>query len=42
VKVVATRRYPGPAFDELVDVEVLPLDKLREPRDDVEGLVVAN
>jgi glyoxylate reductase len=42
VKVVATRRYPGPAFHELVDVEVLPLDELREPRDDVEGLVVAN
>jgi glyoxylate reductase len=42
VKVVATRRYPGPAFDELGDVEVLPLDELREPRDDVEGLVVAN
>jgi lactate dehydrogenase-like 2-hydroxyacid dehydrogenase len=42
VKVVATRRYPGPAFDELGDVEMLPLDELREPRDDVEGLVVAN
>jgi glyoxylate reductase len=42
VKVLATRRYPGPAFDELADVEVLPLDELRELRDDVEGLVVAN
>jgi glyoxylate reductase len=42
VKVVATRRYPGPAFDELDDVAVLPLDELREPRNDVEGLVVAN
>jgi glyoxylate reductase len=42
VKVVATRRYPGPAFHELVDIEVRPLDELREPRDDVEGLVVAN
>jgi glyoxylate reductase len=42
VKVVASRRYPGPAFDELHDAEVLPLDELREPRQDVEGLVVAN
>jgi glyoxylate reductase len=42
VKVLATRRYPGPAFEELADVEVLPLDELRAPRDEVEGLVVAN
>jgi glyoxylate reductase len=42
VKVLATRRYPGPAFDELADVEVLSLAALREPRDDVEGLIVAN
>jgi glyoxylate reductase len=42
VKVVATRRYPGPAFDELEDVEVLPLAAFDGPRDDVEGLVVAN
>jgi glyoxylate reductase len=42
VKVVASRRYPGPAFDELHDAEVLPLDELRDPRQDVEGLVVAN
>jgi glyoxylate reductase len=41
VKVLATRVYPGPAFDEL-DVEVLPLAELREPRDDAEGLIVAN
>jgi glyoxylate reductase len=38
LKVLATRRYPGPAFEELRDVEVGPL----EPRDDVEVLVVAN
>jgi glyoxylate reductase len=38
LKVLATRRYPGPAFDELGDVEVGPL----EPRDDVEALIVAN
>jgi lactate dehydrogenase-like 2-hydroxyacid dehydrogenase len=42
VKVVATRRYPGPAFDQLADVEVLPLSTLERPRDDVEALVVAN
>jgi glyoxylate reductase len=38
LKVLATRRYPGPAFDELEDVEV---GQLRS-RDDVEVLVVAN
>jgi glyoxylate reductase len=38
LKVLATRRYPGPAFDELDDAEIGPLD----PRDDVEALVVAN
>ena len=42
MKILATRRYPGPAFDELADVEVLPLSSLTEARDDVEGLVVAN
>jgi glyoxylate reductase len=38
LKVLATRRYPGPAFDELRDVEVGPL----EPREDVEAVIVAN
>lgn len=38
MKVLATRRYPGPAFDELGDAEVGEL----RPRDDVEVLVVAN
>ena len=38
---LATRCYPGPAFDEL-DVEIVPLGGLREPRDDVQGLIVAN
>jgi len=42
VKVFATRRYPGPAFGELDDVEVAPLERLEAPRDDVEGLIVAN
>jgi glyoxylate reductase len=39
VKVLATRRYPGPAFDELDDVEVATLDGARP---DVEALIVAN
>jgi glyoxylate reductase len=38
LKVLATRRYPGPALDELRDLEVGPL----EPRKDVEALIVAN
>jgi glyoxylate reductase len=38
LKVLATRRYPGPAYDELHDVEVGPL----EPRADVEVVIVAN
>jgi glyoxylate reductase len=42
VKVLATRRYPGPAFEELDDVEVSPLAELTQPRADVEALVVAN
>jgi glyoxylate reductase len=42
LKVLATRRYPGPAFDELAEVEVQPLAELASPRPDVEALVVAN
>jgi glyoxylate reductase len=38
LKVLATRRYPGPAFDELGDAEIGSL----QPRDDVDVLVVAN
>lgn len=41
MKVLATRCYPGPAFDEL-DAEVLPLAELAAPREDVEVLVAAN
>jgi glyoxylate reductase len=41
VKILATRRYPGSAFDELAP-EIVPIAELREPRDDVEGLIVAN
>jgi glyoxylate reductase len=42
VKVLATRRYPGPALEELGDVEVVPLALLDAPRSEIEGLVVAN
>jgi glyoxylate reductase len=42
LKVLATHRYPGPAFDELGDVEVRALAELESPRPDVEALVVAN
>jgi glyoxylate reductase len=42
LKVLATRRYPGPAFAELVDVEVQGLGDVNAPRPDVEVLVVAN
>jgi lactate dehydrogenase-like 2-hydroxyacid dehydrogenase len=42
VKVVATRRYPGPALDELSELEVAPLASLDRPRADIEGVVVAN
>lgn len=42
MKVLATRRYPGPALDELADVEIVTLASLEGPRPDVEGLVVAN
>jgi len=42
LKVIATRRYPGPAFDELDDIDVLPLADLGGQRPDVEGLLVAN
>ena len=39
LKVLATRRYPGRAFDELRDVEIAPL---AEAPEDVEALIVAN
>jgi len=42
VKVLATRRYPGPAFDELADLEVVPLGSITAPRPEVDALVVAN
>lgn len=42
MKVLATRRYPGPAFDELGDVEIRALAELESARPDVEALLVAN
>jgi glyoxylate reductase len=42
LKVLATRRYPGPAFDELKDVEVARLETVTTPQDGTEALVVAN
>jgi glyoxylate reductase len=42
LKVLATHRYPGPAFDELGDVEVRALADLKSPRPEVEALVVLN
>ena len=42
MRILATRRYPGPALDELEDLEVRPLAALTRPRPDVEALVVAN
>ena len=39
MRVLASRRLPGPAWDELDDVEILE-EPLAEPRPDVEALVV--
>jgi glyoxylate reductase len=39
VKVLATRRFVGPAWDELADVDIGTLD---DARDDVEAIVAAN
>lgn len=42
MKVLATHRYPGPAFAELEDVEVQSLAELDSARPEVEALIVAN
>jgi glyoxylate reductase len=42
VRILATRRYPGAAFEELDDVEVRSLAELEAPRPDLEGVIVAN
>ena len=42
MKVLSTRRYPGPAFDELPSVDVRALEELHDPDPGVEALIVAN
>src|SRR6478736_147271 len=42
LKVLATRRYPGPAFDELQDVEIAPLETVTSAQDGIEALILAN
>jgi glyoxylate reductase len=42
LKVLATRRYPGPAFDELGDVEIAPLETVTSAQDGIEALILAN
>jgi glyoxylate reductase len=42
VRVLAARRFPGPAWDELTDVELLGPSGLDGARPGVEALVVAN
>ncbi|MBA3734276.1 MAG: D-glycerate dehydrogenase [Actinobacteria bacterium] len=42
MKVLATRRYPGSAFDELADVEIRALGELESALPDVKALIVAN
>jgi lactate dehydrogenase-like 2-hydroxyacid dehydrogenase len=42
LKVLATRRYPGRAFEELSEVEVAPLETVTAPQERVEALIVAN
>jgi glyoxylate reductase len=42
LNVLATRRYPGPAFDELQDVRIAPLETVTTPQDGIEALIVAN
>jgi glyoxylate reductase len=41
MRVLATRRLPGPAFDELGEVAIAPLDEL-ERTSGVEALIVTN
>lgn len=42
MRVLATLRFPGPAFEELRDVEVRPLAELTAPLPGIEALAVAN
>jgi glyoxylate reductase len=42
VRVLATRRFPGPAFEQLEHVEIVPLAELTEPRPGIQALIAAN
>jgi lactate dehydrogenase-like 2-hydroxyacid dehydrogenase len=42
MRVLAARRFPGSAWDELRDVEFMPPEGVAEPRPGIEALVVAN
>jgi glyoxylate reductase len=42
MRTIATRRFPGPAFDLLDEVEIVPLAELTEPRAGVRALIAAN
>jgi glyoxylate reductase len=42
MKVISTRRFPGPAFELLDDVEIVPLAALTAPRPGIGALIAAN
>jgi glyoxylate reductase len=42
MKVISTRRFPGPALDLLDELELVPLDELTAPRPGVEALIAGN
>jgi glyoxylate reductase len=42
VRLLATRRFPGPAFEELDDVEIGSIADLRKPQPGVEALIAGN
>jgi glyoxylate reductase len=42
VKVISTRRFPGPALDLLDELELVPLAELTAPRAGVEALIAGN
>ncbi|HET7044547.1 MAG TPA: D-glycerate dehydrogenase [Gaiellaceae bacterium] len=42
MRLLATRRFPGPAFEELDDVEIGSIADLRKPQPGVEALIAGN
>lgn len=42
MRVLATRRFPGPAFDLLADVEICPFNEVTAPRPEIEAVAVAH